>query len=348
MSPVTQAVLVIAGELLIYFIMGGILPFAAKGEKKSFAETVCAGYVVTAAFFEIVSLICMRRRMPLTTFSNLWAVLLSVCLSSSLVLNFSSIFRGTSSASGGVRFHFSTFLCILACCGLTCLIVILPSPGDPYQIIAQMTADLYSDTIGICIPGSGAKAAALPVSTFFTRYAGFDLFICKLTGMHPMAAMKTVRSAVTCLVGCMAVYRVFCRVFEENAAKASFSTILVCAAGLFFRTPFTPQGVLFSEGWSGNAALGWVLIPILILTAAAMTEHPDNLRLVFLLVLSGAAAVSFSTMAYVVWPAAMAAFVIPAALAARKPVLLLAVPAAAVIPVAAMFVYLNLPLIPLT
>ena len=347
MSPVSYAVLVILGELLVYFIMGGILPFAAKGEQKSFAETVCAGYLVTTALFEGVALICVRQGMTLTVFSNLWAVILSICLAGSLVLNFPSVFRGTSVASGGIHFHFSVFLFIMAVIGFATMVVIMPSSGDPKQIIAQMTADLYYDTIGISIPGSGKRAIAIPVSVYLTRYSGFDLFICKLTGLHPMTAMKIVRTAVTCIVGCMAVYRVFYRLFDRDAVKASFAGILVCAGGLFFCTPFTPQGFLFSSGWTGDAAFGWVLIPVLLLIAISLYENPGNLRLVFLLILSGIAAVSLSTMSYVIWPAAMAAFVIPSAVAARKPVLLLAVPAAAIFPVTAMFLYLNLSLIPI-
>lgn len=345
-SQASYAVLTAACELLVYFIMGGVVPFAARGEQKSFAETVCAGYIVTTVLVEILCLIGIRQGLSLTLFSYLAATVLCIFMASSIVLNFPSVFRGTSAASGGIRFSFLLFLAFLLASGCAFLAAVLPSSGDPGMTIARMTSDLYSDTIGLRAPGSGRTVTAVAVPDFFSKYYMFDTLVCKITGLHPMTEMKVVRAAVTSILSSMAAYRIFFRIFDRSVPKAACGLMLALTAGLFFRTPYTPSGMLYSQGWTGQAAFASVLLPVLILTVLVLLDNPANGRAAALLILSGTAAVSLTFIGAVIWLFAVAACVLPVCAASKKPVLLLLIPASAIIPAAVIIMDLNLNLIP--
>ena len=62
--------LAIAGEFIAFFILGGIAPFAASGEKKSLAENVVAGFIVAHAAAEVVSIFGALAGMTLTNLDH--------------------------------------------------------------------------------------------------------------------------------------------------------------------------------------------------------------------------------------------------------------------------------------
>ena len=341
MSHITAAAITIVCELLMYFIVGGILPFAARDEKKSFFETVIAGWIITTAVFGIASVIAARFNVGLTTFSYVMTCVMSVLMAASLVINFRSIFRGTSVASGGVHFFFTVFFVIAISCGSAVLTILLPAAPDPGQIIAQMTADLSSDTIGVMIPGTGIARTVFTAPELLVRYSVFDTVVCKLNGLHPMIQMRVVRTAVTALLFGMIAYRIFMRIFNRHVAKASAAAFLAIFAGIGFRTAFTPSGLLYSQGWTGNSQLANVLLPSLILIAAALNVENSGLRPALLLIASGIAAVSLTPISLMVWPAAAAALVIPAVIIGKHLKYLAALVLSLVVPVAAVLLYLN-------
>ena len=347
MSYIAVTAISVCGELLVYFFIGGILPFSEKKEKKSLFETVIAGWVVAAALFELVSLIAVHAGMSLTSFARIMAVLVSALIAFSIVFNFQSVFRGTSVASGGVHFHFSTFLVLLAIGGSTALALVLPAAGDPGGILAQMSADLASDTIASAVPGTGQVREALTPAQFFVRYFSFDTFLCKLSGLHPMIQMRIVRTAVTCLIHGMLVYRIFVRLFDKNIRKAAAASLIAILAGIAFRTLYTPFGLLYSQGWTGEASLSLILLPALILMVLVLYEQKGNHRPEILLVLGGAAAISLSSISLLLFPAAVTAAILPLSIAAKQPKQLITLMLSLIIPAAVLMVHLYVPSIAL-
>ena len=317
--------LAIAGEFIAFFILGGIAPFAASGEKKSLAENVVAGFIVAHAAAEVVSIFGALAGMTLTSVCFALAAVFLVLMGLSVYFNFSSIFRGTSSVSGGFRFRLAVIGVILLSVCFTALVLLTSAPGDPIRVIAQMSADLYSDTI----------------ASVMVRFYSMDTLVCRITGLSPLVQMKTVRTCVVSVISCMIVYRFFFRFFEADEVKASAASALALIAGAMFRTPYTPHGMLFSAGWTGKATLAVVLIPSLFLITQALYDHPDNPRLIVLLVLSGIAAVSLCGSALLVWPVSMAACIIGISFVSRRPKLLLAIPASAAIPCIIILFYIN-------
>ncbi len=125
--------LAIAGEFIAFFILGGIAPFAASGEKKSLAENVVAGFIVAHAAAEVVSIFGALAGMTLTSVCFALAAVFLVLMGLSVYFNFSSIFRGTSSVSGGFRFRLAVIGVILLSVCFTALVLLTSAPGDPIR-----------------------------------------------------------------------------------------------------------------------------------------------------------------------------------------------------------------------
>ena len=326
MSYIAVSALSIFGELLLYFLIGGILPFSGKKEKKSLFETVIAGWVVTTALFEVIALITVRSGLSLTSFAQAASVILALMIAFSVVLNFQSIFRGTS---------------VLAIGASAALALVLPASGDPGHVLSQMAADLASDTMAVAVPGSDTVKTVLTPQEFLVRYSSFDIFLCKLTGLNPLIQMRIVRTAVTALLNGMLIYRIFVRLFERNPHQGAAASLLTILAGIAFRTLYTPYGMLYAEGWSGNASLSLVLLPALILIVLVLYDQRDSHRPQILLIISGIAAVSLSPVSLMVYTPAMIAALLSLAIAGRQPrqliVLMLSLP----IPAAAILFYYS-------
>ncbi|MDO5703177.1 MAG: DUF6077 domain-containing protein, partial [Lachnospiraceae bacterium] len=142
MSNIAPVLAAAAGELIAYFILGGLLPLSVRGEKKSLAETVCVGFITAHAAAETVSVAAVLTGMTLTVFCQLLSVVLAVLMSISICINFSSIYRGTSSVSGGLHMGLPVLSVLMLSAAVTALAVLTPAPGDPTHIISQMTADI--------------------------------------------------------------------------------------------------------------------------------------------------------------------------------------------------------------
>ena len=220
--------LAIAGEFIAFFILGG---FAASGEKKSLAENVVAGFIVAHAAAEVVSIFGALAGMTLTSVCFALATVFLILMGLSVYFNFSSIFRGTSSVSGGFHFRLAVIGVILLSVCFTALVLLTPAPGDPIRVIAQMSADLYSDTIGLHVPGSDTVFEKLPTASVMVRFYSIDTLVCRITGLSPLVQMKTVRTCVVSVISCMIVYRFFFRFFEADEVKASAASALALIAG---------------------------------------------------------------------------------------------------------------------
>ena len=48
MTQMVVTAAAVMAELLVLFLTGGVMPFAAGDEKKSAAETICAGFVTSS------------------------------------------------------------------------------------------------------------------------------------------------------------------------------------------------------------------------------------------------------------------------------------------------------------
>ncbi len=339
MSHITLAAFTAAGELLVYFIIGGILPFAAKGEKKSLFETVTAGWIITTAVMEVTAVICMRANLSLYEFSRCAVITLSVLMALSMVINFQSIFRGTAVVSGGMSFFFSVFAVIVVMIGSVALVLILPAAGDPGGIIAQMSADIRSDSMHVMIPGSMAVRTSFSTKDLLVRYHAFDTLVAELTGLHPMIVMRVVRAPVVAVLSGMIIYRIFYRLFDGRHGESGAAAVLAIVAGAAFRTAYTPSGLLYAEGWTGNASLACVLLPAVILIGIVILKQEQNRRTGILLFLSGIAAVSLSPSALMLWPAAAVSVMVPVSIFGKKWKGLIALMLSLAAPSAAMLMY---------
>lgn len=341
MSDAVICCLAAAGELLLCFLTGGLLPLSAPGEKKSLAETICSGFLLVQAAAGTVGLIAVRAGWTLTACCYVLSAVLTVMISLSVLLNFSSIYRGTSSISGGFHRRVSVITAVVFGIGYIVLVLITPSPGDPGQVIAQMASDLYWNSAGHMVPGSGAYLAEVPARAATARYFALDELVCTLTGLHPMIQMRLVRTGLLGLLACLVMYRIFYRVFAGEYRKAAAAFILAVIVCISFQTPFTPQGILVFSGWTGYASLAVFYIPVSILMAQSLYDRSDNVRLYILYVVAGLGSVSLSGSAIVLWPVCASVFLAGAALVSKKFKILFAIPCASLMPALVFLSYLN-------
>ena len=333
----TEGVLIpitIAGELAFYLLTGLLMPFRKKAEAYSVIETMCAGWLISTAMFEIAVFVMQLIRIPLLPFAVFWTALCSLACAVSLVLRSRYFFAGLDY---DIKMNGASLALILFlfCAGAFALYsVILPVGTDPGWVIASMTQDLYHDSVGLYAAGTGEPVLTVKPHDFFARGYVFDEIVCLITGLHPMTQMRIVRTVVTVFLSEMTVYRILMRVFSGNRTRAAGGGILYLLVSLFFQTPFTPSGLLLSAGWTGNAAFAGLMLPALLLLSAAYLENPENVRVHILIFTAGIAAVSLSPQAIYLYPAALVCVMLPSMAAGKdalgifRLILWLAVPAA--------------------
>ena len=337
MTDAVRIPLAIAGELLLYLMIGGLVPLHKRPEKYSLCETACAGYLIYTATFEAAVFVVLLINCPLRIFARIWVTAVSVLLALSLVF-FSG--RQLTGMDYGMRVNgVSPAAVVFAFCAgaYGIFAMILPVGSDPSWTIASMTQDLFHDSVGRFAAGTGEVLTAVPAGEFLAKGYVHDEIVCLITGLHPLTEMRVVRTAVTLLLSVMILYRCFFRLFDENRTKAAGAGILYLVISVLFQTSLSPSGLLLSAGWTGNAAFCNIILPSLLLLAMILLEDRGRIRPYILLAALGIAAVSMSQQAIFLTPVAMTACLLTIFLMRRdlfgifKLILLLAVPAAALL-----------------
>lgn len=344
---------VFAGQLFGYDLIGSLLPMR---ERHSFCENICGGCILYMALLEVAALAATLFECPLSTFSRIWAVCVGVLIAAAVVreagpfyevvsgrLRNSRLVAGKSGLKHPSRFSIAGIFAAFGIPGFTILSVILPAVRDTSLVIGQMTQDLYHDSISLYAPGSGVRIMSMEPQTLFARYYVHDLFVCEVTGLHPMAEMRIIRTGLVTLISLLAMWRIFVRLFDENRTKAGAGMLLYLAVCLFFQRPYTPSGMLFSSGWTGNASFAAVILPVLLLLVLHLYEEPERFNLMLLTVVTGIAAISCSVQAILVYPFAAAVLGVPLIFRTRDWLYLFRIVLWLIVPVAVICVCLLLP-----
>ena len=339
--------LILFGELLIFDLLGALLPVSWNVSRRSTAEQVCAGFLIYTGLLEVLGFTATLTEMPLTTFCYIWAAVLCLLSSFSLMFRSKRFFEGISYGIRKIGFPPATMIAVFFGVLFLILVIILPSAADPGLVIGQMTQDLFHNSISLYEPGSGSKIVAILPEDLLRRYYLSDLFWCKIGGIHPMIMMRLIRSALIAIVSSMAAYRIFMRLFDENRALAGGALTAFLVLSVFFQRAATPSGLVLMAGWTGNAAFASCLIPTVLLLLLALYEEPENIRLHILLFFAGLSAISFSPQAVFIFPLFLAAGIIPIAVRAKDLLYIFRIILWIVVPVTALVLCLILPVIPM-
>lgn len=335
----TDAFLIAAafgGELLFFCVVGSLLPMRSGPEGRSLCENVCGGCVLYMALLEVAAFAATLFEWRLSTFSRVWALCVGALAAAAVIHGFVPFLEGIPGRIRNFRLNLMAVFAAVGIAAFVFLAMVLPAVQDTSLVIGQMTQDLYHDTISLYTPGSGSRITSMEPSQLFARYYVHDLFMCEVTGLHPMAEMRIIRVGIVSLISSMATWRIFLGLFDGNRTKAGAGMLLYLAVSFFFQRPYTVSGMLLSSGWTGNAAFAAVVLPTLLLLAVHLYEEPERFNLILLVFASGIAAVSCSAQAILVYPFAALAAGIPLIFRTKdwlylfRVVLWLIVPAAAV------------------
>ena len=289
-----------AVELLVLFVIGGLLQPAADDGETSVCETILSGFVTMLAALEAAALPSTAAGITLSAFFMIWAASLSLLIAASCVLHYRGFFRATAWHARNFRFTPATMLMVTS------------------HVISQTATDLYTDTIGRTDGLTGAALETMPVTVLITRYHLADAFCARLFGIPVLTQMKLVRQGLTVILSLMAGYRIFFRLLGRSKRRAGWATLFMTSVLLLTATGETAQAVLLHTGWTGNAALTGIVFPYLILLMLSLTDHPESFRAKCLLFLTGVAAVSLSETAIYLTPAAILVTFLPAILIRKR------------------------------
>lgn len=307
-----------AVELLVLFVIGGLLQPAADDGETSVCETILSGFVTMLAELEAAALPSTAAGITLSAFFMIWAASLSLLIAASCVLHYRGFFRATAWHARNFQFTPATMMMVIGATSLAAFSVLTAGDADTSHVISQTATDLYTDTIGRTDGLTGAALETMPVTVLITRYHLADAFCARLFGIPVLTQMKLVRQGLTVILSLMAGYRIFFRLLGRSKRRAGWATLFMTSVLLLTATGETAQAVLLRTGWTGNAALTGIVFPYLILLMLSLTDHPESFRAKCLLFLTGVAAVSLSETAIYLTPAAILVTFLPAILIRKR------------------------------
>lgn len=307
-----------AVELLVLFVIGGLLQPAADDGETSVCETILSGFVTMLAELEAAALPSTAAGITLSAFFMIWAASLSLLIAASCVLHYRGFFRATAWHARNFQFTPATMMMVIGAASLAAFSVLTAGDADTSHVISQTATDLYTDTIGRTDGLTGAALETMPVTVLITRYHLADAFCARLFGIPVLTQMKLVRQGLTVILSLMAGYRIFFRLLGRSKRRAGWATLFMTSVLLLTATGETAQAVLLRTGWTGNAALTGIVFPYLILLMLSLTDHPESFRAKCLLFLTGVAAVSLSETAIYLTPAAILVTFLPAILIRKR------------------------------
>ncbi len=318
MAHLIQASVLLAAELAVFYLAGGLLPFGRKPGERFAAETICAGYLLYSALFEIVCLLCAAAGTSLTRFSCVWAACVSSLIAVAAVSRPRT--RFLAELPEDIRSHRIHPLCAMMTAAVAAAAVyaaLRPAVDDSAMTVGRMASNYVHDSIGRYDPVTGEPLTGLPLGTFLAlRYVHGD-YISLLSGLPVKASAKYFAVMRNVVLSFLLIYRVLARLLKKRSAAAAVVLLLI-GVSVFLRFRRFTSFMLFEQGWTGDAELAGVLIPALVLTALLTARGGDADRLFALAFLEGVTALSLSPASVAAFPFLEAALLIPAVIRSRK------------------------------
>lgn len=344
MSVVLLSACVAVFEIISFYLIGRMIPVRTPDGGRSAAETVCAGFIVESAAMEILVFFMKWGGASLTAFLFLWAGILSVMLAIPVFMFSRRAWEAGEMRGGTPRLLLPELVVFITAVASSVYAAIFPAVGSGAVTIERIVSDISSDTLGL-YSASGVRLTAIPSAELLTGFYARGTFLSMLTGLSPDAVCNYVGVIITVFLAVLAIYRALVRLLSGQRRKAAVLVIIYIGLNLFIRIPGAEKYMIFESGFSGYAVAVNVLIPILFITAHAISLFPDDTAPYVLLFLFGISAPSWCTASIFAAPFAMALFVIAAALKARRAVPLAHLFLSMIIPSAALLLAAAVPMI---
>lgn len=308
----------VCAALLIFYIIGMILPPARGNGERSAAETVIAGFLLTLGAFEITCVIATWAGTGLTLFVYIWGGILCAGVAFSFVKYFGTWAKNIGWNVRHFKFRPSVLIFVLAAFAAAAFAMVSPSLAGDGFTVRRMSTDLLNDTLSTYDPETGTPLSVIQPSVLLERWPVFLEFAARLTGLKAVTCGRVCGEILTVLLSAMIIWRIFMRLFDKDTAKACCASCFALLTEIFSRTAYTPAGLLFGAGWSGEAVFANIILPAVILIALIMQDMPDAPQPFALLVFCGIGAAATCPSGILIEPLLIVACLLPEAIASRR------------------------------
>lgn len=346
MQELAAAGVLLAAELLIFYILGTGLPYHREDGLRSVSENVLAGFFLYAGVFEVIAVICTWLGMTLTMLCRVWAVALSAMTAVSLVMRIGTWTEHVRWFRKHHRRHAAEPLLVLTalayaayciCSGFTVT--------DSGATVSTMTTDMLNDTLSTFDPATGEKLTMMSPSVLLNRWPAGLSFLCRVSGLKPLTIARFETEALVVILSVIVLWRLFFHLFDGRKTEAFAAVLIAVAAEIFSRTVYTPSGLLEGCGFSGEAVFANLVVPTVFLLVLMMYEH-DGKALFMHLFLAGVVSVGTCKWGILLYAVLLIAVMIPEMIIGKRGRHFLRMLACLVVPALGMALCYFLPGIP--
>ncbi len=316
MEVIMEAVLLAAISLLIFYDLGFLVPVTKEDGKTSVCETILSGFLVYIFAFEVIALFATWMSVPQNIYFYIWGCVLSVLIVFSLVWNIGKWWHRVNIWIKNLSFHPLLIGAVLGVIG-ECAYAISRRSGSQ-GIVAQMATDLSTNTLSVYSPATGDAVTTISTASLLSRIQLNGEFYSSLLGIHPGTYAHVTGSIITVILSSMIVYRIGVRLLDGNRLYASLMLLIVILANVFFTSQYTASFLLLESGFSKDAMLANIILPLYLLLALMIYEEKHWRHLFLLVVFVGIAGFCISEYAFYMIPVMTLAAFLPVTVAGKK------------------------------
>jgi hypothetical protein len=288
MDTLLRSGMFVLSALFVFYCIGFLLPFSDEDGGTSASETICGGLLITVSVFELSSVLCVLAGVKLMTCLYIGGGAVIVLFVTSVVLHIGDYGHRVRWWAGHYRFS-PYFLPLLAGVLFTAWAAVSMAGKTGSLAAAQMNTDLYKNAAAAFDGATGAALDAISPAALLARWPIGGEFVSLTFGLSPIRLIRIGYPVLIIILSSLIVYRLGWHLFGQSKGKATLLTLLSILSLFFFRTAYSPEGLLFGEGGSGEAAFVHVIVPAVLLLSICIYETRECGRHVFLLFLAGGA-----------------------------------------------------------
>lgn len=307
MSELVRAAIFFVAFFFLMFCLGSYVQLIVSKEKITFGISVVYGFILYFFLFELVAFPMMILQRSLTELSFVWGILLGVLVIAACVK-----FRHVWIEQWKERIfrnYTADFYLMMLLIGVQCIFVVLWTDNSPdaAYYVANVSANVATDTINIYEPFTGALQEEFYVRYLFGLYPVHNSVVCQLTGIHPLLLTKTVMSVFTVIMSYLVYAKIGEQLFEKDEKKVWRLLVFFAIAQFFFHTVYSGSTFLFTRGYEGKAILANVVIPFILYLGLCLFGRIDDKKSWFMLFCTGIAGVNISMSGMSILPVAISA-----------------------------------------
>lgn len=315
---IIKAVLLVAIELIIYWLVGTLADGFITGSKRSNAcMRTAKGFLCYQILFQICALPMILLERSLTELTGCWCVLLLVVVIAAILLRRKQIRKDVDAVIAVIKsqplYCLAGIVAIVALCYYVSVNGVLDE--DSLYYIGLVNTTLETDTMFQYNVYTGVYMPSLYLRRILVTFEIEAAVLAKVFRIEPILVMRLFRSCVNVILSAITIYSIGGFVYKdyepENRRKKSivFAILALYANFLMDNTIFMNATFLLHRAYEGKAYAANTLILCLIFLCIETIIEKKKRNYIWLGVLMWASA-AISTSAIIVNLAAISVWVI--------------------------------------